>query len=153
LQSWYNLGLIYLDQGLGLKLAPVIQTLMKLPRGNIEAGLLAALWHVRLGDLSVAEPIIDELIATSPNLARPRMLRAEYLSRRQAPLETQMRALRDVLRVHPGNLEAKEWIEAGRKLQAASMETQVAAWSSSVVATPAVATPGVATPGAAVAVA
>jgi glycosyltransferase involved in cell wall biosynthesis len=137
--AWFNLGLIYLDQGLGSKLAPVVQRLMTLPRANTEGGLLAALWHLRRGNPAQAEPIIDELIATSPHLPRPRMLRAECLSRMRAPLEMQIKALRDVLRVQPGNLEAKRWIEAAQKLQTAAVQPAEAAWPSTVVAAPGVA--------------
>jgi glycosyltransferase involved in cell wall biosynthesis len=134
-----NVGLIYLDQGLGTKLAPVIQRLTALPNGNIEGGLLAALWHLRYGDPAQAEPIIDELIAMSPHLPKPRMLRAECLSRRRAPIEAQIQALRDVLRLQPGNLEAKRWMEAAQRIQTMPAEAAQAAWPSTVVAAPGVA--------------
>jgi hypothetical protein len=67
------------------------------------------------------------------------MLRAECLSRMRAPLEVQIKALRDVLRAQPGNLEAKRWIEAAQKLQTAPVQPAEAAWPSTVVAAPGVA--------------
>jgi len=138
LSSWYNLGLVYLDQGIGNKLAVLVRHLLTLKDGHIDAGLLAALWHLRYGDPTLAGPIIDQLIAEVPRLPRPRMLRAEWLSRCRAPIEAQIRALRDVLRLQPGNAEARHWLAEARRVQAATVQPAVSDWSTSVVTMPGV---------------
>jgi tetratricopeptide (TPR) repeat protein len=115
--TWYNLGLTYLDQCDGARLAPVIKRLLTLPKGNVQAGLLAALWHLRHGNPALAGPIIDDLISQVPQAAHPRMLRAEWLSRCGYPMEAQMRALRDVLRLQPSNIEARRWLELAERVQ------------------------------------
>jgi tetratricopeptide (TPR) repeat protein len=137
--SWYNLGLVYLDQGDGQRLAPVVRKLLDLPRGNIDAGLLAALWYLRHGDPSLAGPIIEDLIAQAPQMPRPRMLRAEWLSRCRAPLEAQIQALRDVLRIHPGNTEAQRWLQVAHRVQSAAAQPAASTASTSVILMPGVA--------------
>jgi tetratricopeptide (TPR) repeat protein len=136
--TWYNLGLVYLDQGKGQFLAEIIRQLAALAGGAVDAGLLAALWHMRYGNLSLAGPIIDDLVAKAPSLAQPRMLRAEWLSRMRAPLDAQLRALRDVLRVQPGNLEALQWIATIEQLQAVPARMPQPAWPAGVVLSPGV---------------
>jgi tetratricopeptide (TPR) repeat protein len=118
--SWYNLGLIYLDLHCGPALAQVVSRLAKLPGGMVEAGILSALWQMRYGDVAAAGPLIERLIAEAPQLPCPRMLRAEWLSRTRASWDEQMRALRDVLRVQPGNVEAREWMAAVEQRQMAA---------------------------------
>jgi tetratricopeptide (TPR) repeat protein len=139
INAWYNLGLVYLDIGNGQRLAPVVHQLQTLPRGHLDAGLLAALWQMRHGELAMAGPIIDQLIAEAPDWPRPRMLWAEWLSRRQAPWETQMQALRDVLRLQPGNLEAESWIQAVKRVQAPPAPIAASQWFTSDVSMPGVA--------------
>lgn len=109
--SWYNLGLVYLDQGDSKRLQSLVRHLITLPDGRMDASTLAALWHLRAGNLPTAGAVIDQLIAESPRDPLPRMLRAEWLSRSGAPLRDQLRALRDLLRLQPGNLEAQYWVQ------------------------------------------
>ena len=47
------------------------------------------------------------------------MLRFEWLSRSKAPLEVQRRALNDVLRIDPSNLEARYWMQKAEAAAAA----------------------------------
>jgi glycosyltransferase involved in cell wall biosynthesis len=136
--SWYNLGLVYLDQVQLQNFASIVRQLLALPGGSIEGGLLTALWYLRHGDPSVAGPMIDQVIAEAPRMPRPRMLRAEWLSRCRAPLAAQIQALRDVLRVQPGNTEAVRWLQAAQQLQSAPAQAAVDNWSTSVVLMPGV---------------
>jgi len=108
---WFNLGLLYLDQCHEAAVQFVIQRLESLRGGDTLAGLLSALWHLRHGDPALAGPIVDQLIAKEPRAPRPRMLRAELLSRLRAPFDEQIRALQDVLRVEPGDLETQRWLQ------------------------------------------
>jgi tetratricopeptide (TPR) repeat protein len=107
----YELGLLSIDlrDPHGLKCAAT--QLMELPGGGANAGLLAALWHLRHGDLNIARRVINDLNAMNPQVPRPRMLRAEWLSKMDAPLDGQIQALRDILRIAPGNLETQRWLE------------------------------------------
>jgi tetratricopeptide (TPR) repeat protein len=113
----YNLGLVYLDQQDGAKLAALIQKLIKIKAGRVNGGTLAALWHLRNGLLPRAGELIESLIAEAPHLPAPRMLRAEWLSRSGASWSDQARALKDLLRVQPGNLEAQRWLQAVQERQ------------------------------------
>lgn len=109
--AWFDLGMVYLDAISLENMAVVVRELLKRPTGAIEAGTLTALWHLRHGDPLPAGPIIDQLIADAPHLANPRMLRCEWLSRCGAPLTAQSQALRDLLRVDPGNTEASVYLK------------------------------------------
>ena len=109
LAAWYNLGLVFLDARAPASLEGVCERL-ETCGGQIEAELLRVLWQMRHGDLAAAGPRIDQLVAQAPDLPIPRMLRAEWLSRMRAPLAEQARALRDVLRVQPGNGEARQYL-------------------------------------------
>jgi len=119
---WFNLGLLYLDQRHKTATQSVIDRLQGLPGGDASAGLLASLWHLRHGDPALAGPIIDRLIANEPRAPRPRMLRAEFLSRTKATFDAQIRALRDVLRIEPGDLETQRWLELITQAQEAAQQ-------------------------------
>jgi hypothetical protein len=59
-----------------------------------------------------------------------RLMRAELLARRNAPVAARLRAYRDVLRVQPGNALATEMIE---RLEGAQRKPAgEAGWSSSI---------------------
>jgi tetratricopeptide (TPR) repeat protein len=107
--AWYNLGLVFLDARQPFPLEAVC-TRLEAGGGRIEAAMLRVLWQMRYGDLATVGPLIDQLVAQAPDLPIPRMLRAEWLSRTGAPWTDQMRALRDVLRVQPGNEEARQYL-------------------------------------------
>lgn len=109
--TWYNLGLLYLDEMRLAEFSDIVRKLLSLPQGSVEAGLLTALWYLRHADPGPAGPIIDQLISEAPQKSQPRMLRAEWLSRVGAPAEAQIRALNDVLRVEPANVEASGWLQ------------------------------------------
>jgi glycosyltransferase involved in cell wall biosynthesis len=109
--SWYNLGLVYLDANDGDKLKNLIPSIALCPQGGVYANLLMALWGLRHGALAAAGALIDQLVAEAPQMPLPRMLRAEWLSRSGAPREAQIQALRDILRIQPGNAEAVHWLK------------------------------------------
>jgi tetratricopeptide (TPR) repeat protein len=110
-KTLYHLGLLYLDLRNPAALGSMVTNLFKIPGGSFEAGLLAALWHIRQGNPSLAGPIIENLIEMEPHAPVPRMLRAEWLSKMHAPWDEKIRALRDILRIQPENIEAQRWID------------------------------------------
>jgi tetratricopeptide (TPR) repeat protein len=118
--TWYDLGLVYLDTQRGSALTAIHDRLLGIPGGKQSAGLLAALWHLRHGEAGQAGPIIDELITLQPSASRPRMLRAEWLSRMGASLEAKIQALRDILRIEPGNVEARRFLQMAMQAQPAA---------------------------------
>jgi tetratricopeptide (TPR) repeat protein len=124
--TWYDLGLLYLDRRDEVGLRFVATQLLGLPGGNTKAGLLVALCPLRHGDLKLAGRLIDDLVAASPYLTRPRMLRAEWLSKMDAPLDDQIQALRDILRIEPGNLETQNWLRLAMQAKQASAPATVA---------------------------
>ena len=78
--------------------------------------LLMAAWHLAIGDTSLCEVTLDELIAHEPNMAVARLMRAECLNRRGASTVERWQAYRDVLRLQPGNAAVAALVE---KLQGA----------------------------------
>jgi len=114
----FNLGLVYLDQGRGTDLMGIAQQLLAATDGTSNAKLLGSMWNLRYGHLRQAGQLIDELIFSDPYLIRARILRVELLSRSQAPLEDQIRAINDVLRLDPASLDARNWLQEIRQLQA-----------------------------------
>jgi tetratricopeptide (TPR) repeat protein len=115
--SWYNLGLVYVDEVRLDPFAEVVRKLLSMPQGSIEGGLLTALWYLRHGDPAAAGPIIEQLLAEAPDRPQPWMLRAELLSRLGAAVPMQIESLREVLRLEPHNAEAKGWLMAIEKAQ------------------------------------
>jgi tetratricopeptide (TPR) repeat protein len=117
-QSWYNLGLVYLDTNRREGLALALDRLSACPNGVFFANLLRAVRCLRSDQLEAAGAMIDQLVSESPHTPLPRMLRVEWLSRSRAPLGSQIQALCDLLRIQPGNAEARGWLN---KLEAASL--------------------------------
>jgi len=116
--SWYDLGMVYVDAAHSEGFAWVVRELSRLANGQIDAGVLTALWSLRHGDVQAAGPIIDQLVADAPLLASPRMLRCEWLSRCGAPWAEQAQALRDFIRIDPDNGEAPGFLAAVERAQA-----------------------------------
>lgn len=101
--SWYLLGLVHIDTASAEKLSKAVESLCPCPQGPLFASLLVATWHLRFGQLAAAQPVIERLIGEVPDWPLPRLLRAEWLCRSNAPRDDQERGFRDLLRVHPGN--------------------------------------------------
>jgi hypothetical protein len=66
--------------------------------------------------LAAAGAIIDQIIGEAPNAPAPRALRVEWLVLSHAPLSVQIQAVREVLRVEPGHLEAQGWLKTLQRL-------------------------------------
>jgi hypothetical protein len=110
-EALFNLGMVYLDQAHWPKFVALVSRLAGTSGGEIGAAVLTAKMLLRHGELHGAAQLIDQIIEKEPGLPRARLLRMEYLSRARQPLETQIRAHRDLLRIAPGNLEARAWLE------------------------------------------
>ena len=101
--------------------------------------MLTAKMLLRHGELGGAAQLIDQIIAKEPFLARARLLRMEYLSRAQQPLEIQIRAHRDLLRISPDNLEARAWLENAEKSSRHNDEPPISSSALVMAASPAAA--------------
>jgi tetratricopeptide (TPR) repeat protein len=110
--SWHELGRVYLDWRQPVELRAVVQRLKACPQGQIFASLLMAIWHLTTRELDRAGELIEELVAQAPAMPMPRILRAEWLSQIGAPREARMHACRDILRLQPGNVDARRMLES-----------------------------------------
>lgn len=130
--TWHTLGRVYLDRGHRAGLEEVRSRLADCPQGEIFVNLLDALWHLRWGPLEPAGRYLDRAIALAPQMPLPRVLRAEWLIASGAPREVRIQALRDVLRVQPGHIEARRLLE---QLMAPTHQPSqpLAGWCTSVV--------------------
>jgi glycosyltransferase involved in cell wall biosynthesis len=115
--AWQFLGRVFVDTGEQHKLKDVYARLSTCDSGHLYAGLLRVAWEMVRGDIESAERIIDELICQAPEMPLGRLIRADCLERRGAPIADRLKAYRDVLRVQPGNARAVGML---RRLQDAS---------------------------------
>jgi tetratricopeptide (TPR) repeat protein len=132
--SWYVLGRVYIDTADWPALDRIRERLQACSQGETLSLLLLAGWQLKRGKLELADSVVDELIAKAPQLTIARLMRAELLCRRNAPVAARLRAYRDVLRVQPGNAMAAEMIEQlENSLRKPAGE---AGWSSSITVAP-----------------
>jgi tetratricopeptide (TPR) repeat protein len=109
--SWHLLGRVYLDTAQRDKLLKVVERLNTCPQGEVFGHLLMALWHLNRNELEAAGERVESMITLAPRMAGARILRLDLLMRGDAPLGHRMQACRDVLRMQPGNLEARRALE------------------------------------------
>lgn len=105
--TWHTLGLVFLDSRQRVKLLAVIEHLKACPQGNVFGLLLNAMWHLSAREFDAAGAAIDELIGLAPLMPMPRILRVEWLTQTSAPIIARLQACRDLLRLQPGNHEAR----------------------------------------------
>jgi len=101
--SWYMLGWVYIDARRRPQLDEVVAALQSCPQGNIFSGLLQAAWHLQHRELDAAGLLIEQLVGLAPLMPLPRLLRLEWLRLSGAPVESQIQACRDALRIQPSN--------------------------------------------------
>jgi tetratricopeptide (TPR) repeat protein len=131
--TWHALGRVYIDEREAENVYAVCERLRECRDGESCALLLMAAWHLCRGDVRRAEEILEQLIKQEPQMAIARLMRAECLTRREAPKKDRLHAYRNVVRAEPGNMMAVEMIE---KLEAELREPQVTGrelWSTTVV--------------------
>ena len=106
--SWHTLGRVFLDSRQRVKLMAVIEKLNDCPQGNVFAAMLKALWHLNALEFAAAGTAIEQLVELAPLMPMPRILRVEWLTQTSAPITIRIQACRDLLRVQPGNNEARQ---------------------------------------------
>jgi tetratricopeptide (TPR) repeat protein len=121
-KALYLLGLVYVRLRRSESVQSIVDKLQQTPGGQVDAGVLDALWHLRNGHPALAGPRIENLIAMEPDDSRPRILQVEWLSRVKAPPDELLKALRDVVRIEPGNFQAHCWIEKLTKAKLAAVQ-------------------------------
>jgi tetratricopeptide (TPR) repeat protein len=119
--TWHTLGRVYLDSRQRDKLFGVVQQLNACPQGKIFGSLLLAIWHLTARELDRAGELIEQLVSQAPLMPMPRILRCEWLNQIGAPPEARIHACRDILRVQPGNLDAKRMLDGLQLLQPAAV--------------------------------
>jgi tetratricopeptide (TPR) repeat protein len=118
--SWYLLGRVYSQWGNWSRVELVAERLSTCPQGAAFGAILLAARQMAHGQWKPAESLVDQAIASAPQLPLARILRLELLFRAGAPVSAQMQACRDLLRVQPGNPDARqllaqlEGVPAGR---------------------------------------
>ena len=110
-KAWFIWALTCIAARDEAQLHQVLQRLEQCPAGEIQSLVIRTIWHLRIGPFEPAGVLLDEIIAKAPTLPFARMLRVEYLSRSGAPIASQIRAVRDVLRLAPNSADANRWLE------------------------------------------
>jgi tetratricopeptide (TPR) repeat protein len=131
--SWHMLGRVYLDSRQEAKLYGVIERLKPCPQGPIFGSLLLAIWHLTVRQFDRAGELIEQLVSQAPMMPMPRILRAEWLTQIGAPTEARIHACRDILRVQPGNSDARRMLDSLQVREKPVMAVSGADVSSSVV--------------------
>jgi glycosyltransferase involved in cell wall biosynthesis len=109
--SWHGLGRVYIDLRDQAQLEIVRERLASCPQGPLFSSLLLAAWHMVKAEWKAAERVLEQLIATAPQMPLLRLMRAEVLTRRGAGIAACLQAYRDVLRVQPGNAAAAAMVQ------------------------------------------
>jgi tetratricopeptide (TPR) repeat protein len=106
--SWYLLGRVYSQCGNWPQVEMVAQRLAACPQGEAFGVILLAARHLAHCQWKAAEALVDRAIGLAPQLPLARILRVELLFRSGAPAVAQIQACRDLLRVQPGNADARQ---------------------------------------------
>ena len=106
--SWYTLGRVYLDSQQRVRLLSALEGLKSCPQGEVFATMLRAMWYLNAREFDAAGQAIEELIGLAPQMPMPRILRVEWLAQTAAPITNRIQSCRDLLRVQPGNQEARK---------------------------------------------
>lgn len=115
-EALFNLGMAHLDEACWPKFVELVHRLAATAGGATGAALLTAKMLLRQGDFPQAARLIDQIIDQEPYLPRARMLRTEYLALSKQPLEIQIQAHRDLLRIDPANCEVRAWLKRTEQL-------------------------------------
>jgi predicted Zn-dependent protease len=133
---WHALGRLYIDMKDYGKLQEVISRLKHCPQGDVFGALLGGAWHLLRNELEPAGVLIEHLIAKVPQMPLPRLMRAELLTRSNAPIPARKQAYADLLRMQPGNVYARQMmqrLEAAERAPAAPAAPAYEGWSTSVM--------------------
>jgi glycosyltransferase involved in cell wall biosynthesis len=130
---WHALGRLYIDMKDREKLHDVIVRLKDCPQGDIFGALLGGAWHLLRNELEPAGILIEELIAKSPQMPLPRLMRAELLNRCNATIAVRKQAYGDLLRLQPGNLYARQMMQRLEAAEGAPAPAAYQGWSTSVM--------------------
>jgi len=129
---WHALGRLYIDMQDREKLREVIDRLKDCPQGDVFGALLGGAWHLLRNEFEPANLLIEELIAKVPQMPLPRLMRAEWLSRCNAPIPACKQAYNDLLRLQPGSTYAQAVMRTLEAAERASAPAAFDGWSTSV---------------------
>lgn len=112
IQAWVGLGYLYLGKGWFHEAEYVANQVEKCPCGEAYAAALRAEACIRRGEMAPARQFLDRAIAAAPNMVWPRIVLGEWLLKSGASLADCIAAQRDILRMHPQNVQAANNLEA-----------------------------------------
>jgi tetratricopeptide (TPR) repeat protein len=102
-QAWVGLGYAYLSLAQLGQVEHVARQLEKCPCGGPYAAVMRAEGCMARGELAAARELLDQAIAGAPQMIWPRLVLSDWLIRSGAAPAACAAALRDVLRLDPGN--------------------------------------------------
>jgi len=107
-QAWIGLGQLFLTTGNSAGFQDALANLRLCPTGPILAAVLEARWCIECRDFLKARTLLDEVIATDPQLLWPRLVLSDLAVR--APLDhaTAVRIHREILELAPNHPIASE---------------------------------------------
>jgi tetratricopeptide (TPR) repeat protein len=105
--AWLGLGELYLAQDRRAELAWVAEHLENGLRGQVEAAVLRARWHLAHQEFAPARQLLEASVAQAPQALWPRVILSHVLLQEGRDREAAERALREVLALDPEHPEAR----------------------------------------------
>lgn len=119
----HALGLTLLLDGQRSKVTALRRKMEMQPYGEVFSLLLHIVDGLLRNELGDLERSLERVISLAPRMARPRILRVEFLRQRNAPLSDYLAACRDVLRVCPGHQVIRQNVNQIEQFLATVVET------------------------------
>jgi tetratricopeptide (TPR) repeat protein len=110
-EAWVGLSYVYLAQRRFADLEYVARQLEKCENGGLYARILRAQGHLVRGEMAAARALLDHVITCAPRMVWPRIVLGDWLLRSGADRDACITAQRDVLRLDPGNYNARRHLE------------------------------------------
>ncbi|MCC6494613.1 MAG: tetratricopeptide repeat protein, partial [Pirellulales bacterium] len=116
--SWYLLGRVYTEGTNWPRVEIIAERLLACPQGEAFGAILLAVRYLANCQFSKAEALVDRAVACAPQLPLARVMRLELLLRIGAPAAAQMQACHDLLRLQPGNADARQLLNRLEEISA-----------------------------------
>jgi tetratricopeptide (TPR) repeat protein len=107
-QAWIGLGQLYLATGNWTGFSDALTNLRQCPTGPMLAAVLEARWCIERGDFLKARRLLDEVIASDPQLLWPRLVLSDLAVRVPLDHATAVQIHREILELSPNHPIANE---------------------------------------------